>query len=178
MKYIKKYNYQDIKMIMESDGLYLTGLWFENSKDSLKHHNVSEEKNLKIFAETKKWLDTYFKGEILDFTPKYKLEGITPFRQLVTNILKKIPYGKLTTYGEIAKKICQIKNIEKMSSQAVGNAVGANPICIIIPCHRVVGKNNNLTGYGGGLENKIKLLKIEHHNLASFSMPKEVNHGN
>lgn len=70
------------------------------------------------------------------------------------------------------------KKIEKMSSQAVGNAVGANPICIIIPCHRVVGKNNNLTGYGWGLENKIKLLEIEHHDLTNFSMPKGVNHGN
>ena len=86
--------------------------------------------------------------------------------------MKNIPYGKTITYNDIAKSIAQKRNISKMSSQAVGGAVGWNPICITIPCHRVVGTNGNLTGYGGGLNNKIELLKIEKNNMQDFHLPK------
>lgn len=134
-----------------------------------------KEKDLKIFEETEKWLDIYFNGTKPDFTPKYKIENITPFRQLVINIMNKIPYGKVITYNDIAKEIAKIKNIKKMSAQAVGNAVGWNPICIIIPCHRVVGSNNNLTGYGGGIKNKIKLLELEKNDMNKFIIPKRGN---
>ena len=113
---------------------FLTGLWFEESKDSLKHKFEYIEKELPIFDDTNRWLDLYFNGIISDFTPEYKVNNITPFRKQVIDIMNEIPYG---------------------------NAVGSNPICIIIPCHRVVGVNNKLTGYGGGLDNKISLLSDE-----------------
>ena len=88
----------------------------------------------------------------------------------VINIINEIPYGKTITYGDIAKKI---DNNKKLSAQAVGQAVGFNPICIIIPCHRVVGKNNNLTGYKYGISKKIKLLELENHNIEKFKIPKK-----
>ena len=161
--YIKKYktndNYSDI--LMYSDGKYLTGLCFKGSKDSLKHKFEYIEKELPIFDDTNRWLDLYFNGIIPDFTPEYKVNNITCFRKQVIDIMNKIPYGNVITYNDIAKIIAKNNNIKKMSAQAVGNAVGSNPICIIIPCHRVVGVNNKLTGYGGGLDNKISLLSHE-----------------
>ncbi len=121
----------------------LTGLWFEGSKGENKHSNKETiYTDLPIFKETSRWLDIYFSGEEPDFTPKYKLAILTPFRKQVIDIMLKIPYGKTTTYGNIA-------------------AVGWNPICLIIPCHRVICSNGSLTGYGGGLNNKIELLKEE-----------------
>ncbi len=161
MIYIKKYRTPFTTMYMKSDGEYLTGLWFEGSKDSEKHKGTFEEKDLPIFDETKKWLDIYFSGKNPDFTPKYKIENLTPFRKQVIGIMNEIPYGKTITYNDIAKEIAKSKGIERMSAQAVGGAVGWNPICIIIPCHRVIGSDGSLTGYGGGINNKIKLLEIE-----------------
>ena len=148
-------------IIMNSDGEYLTGLWFEGSRDSKKNSINCEEKNLPIFKETCKWLDIYFSGKNPDFIPKYKINGATKFRQEVIDIINTIQYGKTMTYNDIAREIAKSRNIEKMSAQAVGGAVGWNPICIIVPCHRVVGTNGNLTGYGGGMNNKISLLKLE-----------------
>lgn len=170
--YISKYEAKFNTIYLESDGEYLTGLWFKDSKDS-KKHNLKDriEKDLPIFDETKKWLDIYFNGQKPNFTPKYKVNQ-TEFGQEVIEIMEKIPYGEVTTYGDIAKEIAQKRNIKRMSSQAVGNAVGANPICIIIPCHRVVGKDRNLTGYGGGLNNKVKLLETEGLDMSRFYMPK------
>lgn len=155
-------------IILISDGEYLTGLYFGNSKNFENYI----EKDLDIFNDTIKWLDIYFNGGIPNFTPKYKIET-TLFRKEIINILNKIPYGKVTTYGEIAKIMAIKKGINKMSAQAVGHAIGNNPISIIIPCHRVIGKNNNLTGYGGGIDKKIKLLEIEGHNISNFKIPKE-----
>lgn len=169
MNYITYYSSPLGKIILTSDGEYLTGLYFASTKDEKKYQGEYQE--IEIFLETKKWLDIYFQGEIPTFTPKYKLT-LTPFRKQVTEIMNKIPYGELTTYNDIAKEIAKIKNIKKMSAQAVGGAVGANPICIIIPCHRVIGQNNNLVGYTGGLKNKIALLQIEKHNITKFKVPK------
>lgn len=160
-----KYYYETpnglLNMIMTSDGINLKGLWFEKSKDEHKHVQDCEVKLLPIFEETIKWLDIYFSGKNPNFTPKYLIDNITSFRQKVINCIVKIPYGETITYGDIAKKIATKKGLKRMSSQAVGGAVGWNPICIIIPCHRVVGQNNKLVGYGGGLENKLMLLKLE-----------------
>ena len=136
---------------------YLTVLWFEDSRDSFKHIINCEEKDLEIFKETSKWLDIYFSGKNPNFTPKYKIKNLTPFRQEVTDIMNSIEYGKVVTYKDISKIIAEKRGIKIMSSQAVGGAVGWNPICIIIPCHRVVGINGSLTGYGGGIKNKIEL---------------------
>lgn len=160
---------------MESDGEYLTGLWFDGSRDDKKHNSQCVFNDLDIFDETVDWLNSYFKGNIPDFTPKYKLENITPFREEVFDIMNKIPYGEVITYNDIAREIADKRGIKKMSAQAVGGAVGWNPICIIIPCHRVVGSNGSLTGYSGGIENKIALLKLEGNDLSKFSIPKKGN---
>ena len=157
---------------MNSDGEYLTGLWFEGSRDSSKHKINCEEKELPIFQETSKWLDLYFNGKIPDFTPKYKINNLTKFRKEVTDIINTIEYGKLLTYNDISKIIAKNRGIEKMSAQAVGGAVGWNPICIIISCHRVVGTNGSLTGYGGGIKNKIELLKLEGIDISKYFVPK------
>ena len=169
--YTKTYNSPLGLMRMKSDGIYLTGLWFEGSKDDKKNQGKYINKDLPIFEKTKKWLDIYFSGKKPDFTPKYKIENLTPFREQVINIMNKIPYGKVVTYKDIADEIATSKGIKQMSAQAVGGAVGWNPICIIIPCHRVVGKNSSLTGYGGGIQNKVKLLEIEKNDMSKFTIP-------
>lgn len=122
-----------------------------------------------MFDKTIKWLDIYFNGETLEFNPGYKINNIIPFRKKVIDIMLEIFYGKVVTYHDITNRIAKI-NGGKMLAQAVGGAVGSNPVCIIITCHRVVGINNNLIGYGGGIENKIALLKIEEHNISKFKM--------
>lgn len=159
-------NFSD--MIMCSDGEYLTDLWFAGSNDDLKHVGDMENKNLPVFEETSSWLDIYFSGKKPSFTPKYKINNLTSFRKEVIEIMNSIPYGDVLTYNDIAKKIAVKRGIEKMSSQAVGGAVGWNPICIVVPCHRVVGANGNLTGYGGGINNKIELLKLEGNDMNKF----------
>ncbi len=171
MNYQKVYASKLGNIFLTSDGEFLTGLWFEGSKDSSKHIGSYVEKDLPIFDETCKWLDIYFRGEIPSFTLQYKIPGLTPFREEVLEILKKIPYGKVITYKDIAVEIAKKRGLTRMSSQAVGGAVGWNPICIIIPCHRVVGTNGSLTGYGGGIQNKVKLLEIEKVDISKFSIP-------
>lgn len=148
-------------LIMVSDGEYLNYLVFENSKDKYKLPSDLIKKKISLFNEVISWLDMYFKGEKPNFTIPYRLNNLTAFRKEVIAELIKIPYGKTCTYGDIAINIAKKHNIKKMSSQAVGNAVGYNPICIIIPCHRVIGKDGSLVGYGGGLNNKKELLKHE-----------------
>ena len=170
-KYFYKTPTEFDDILLNSDGEYLTGLWFVGSKDSLKHDSNCKEKELPIFKDTIKWLDFYFSGKEPNFTPKYKINNLTPFRKIVIDIMNKIPYGNTITYNDIAKEIAKIRGIEKMSSQAVGGAVGWNPICIIIPCHRVVGSNNSLTGYGGGIKNKVALLTIEGNDMNKFTVP-------
>lgn len=156
---------------MDSDGEYLTGLWFEGSRDISKHKTDCEEKDLPIFRETSRWLDIYFNGENPNFTPKYKIENLTLFRQEVIEIMNTIPFGKTLTYNDISKIIAKNKGIKRMSAQAVGGAVGWNPICIIIPCHRVVGTNGSLTGYGGGIKNKVALLTHEKNDMSKYFIP-------
>ena len=173
--YIARYKTSDKieDILLISDGKYLTGLYFEGSFDSRKHTGNYIEEELPIFIETKRWLDIYFSGKNPGFTPKYKIDYKSDFQREVTDIMNKIPYGKVVTYGDIAKEIATHHHIKRMSAQAVGGTVGANPICIIVPCHRVVGASNNLTGYGGGIKNKIALLEIEGHNLEEYKLPKE-----
>lgn len=171
-KYTYKTPKQFSNMIMNGDGEYLTGLWFEGSKDTSKHVLDCEEKELPIFKEVSQWLDIYFSGKNPDFTPKYKIDNLTPFRKEVIDIMNSIEYGNLLTYKDISKIIAKNRKIEKMSSQAVGGAVGWNPIGIIVPCHRVVGTNGSLTGYGGGINNKVELLKLEGIDLSKYFIPK------
>ena len=139
----------------------LTALNFEESRYS-EAYPLSDSNILpKPVIDAIRWLNIYFSGKIPDFIPETQLTG-SPFRLEVWNIIREIPYGQTTTYGEIARKIAQKRNIPRMSAQAVGGAVGHNPIGIIIPCHRVIGADNSLTGFSGGLNKKITLLKIEH----------------
>ena len=150
-------------LMLLSDGDNLVGLYIENQKyylNGIKQELTSKD-NLQVFENTKKWLDRYFAKK----NPSIKEIPLAPiggeFRQKVWKILCEIPYGQTITYGEIAKKIAKEMQKEKMSAQAVGNAVGHNPISIIIPCHRVVGKDGSLTGYAGGIEKKRILLELE-----------------
>ncbi len=160
-------------MVMNSDGEYLTGLWFIGSKDELKHVTDCTLKDLPIFKETREWLDIYFGGKNPDFMPKYKIHNLTPFRQEVIDIMNSIPFGQTLTYRDISKIIAKNRGLKRMSSQAVGGAVGWNPICIIIPCHRVVGSNGNLTGYGGGMKNKVALLTHEKNDMERYFVSKK-----
>ena len=121
-----KYKYETPEnfsnMIMNSDGEFLTGLWFEGSRDTSKHVVECEERDLKIFRDTSKWLEIYFSGKNPNFTPKYKIENITPFRKEVIDIMNTISFGKTLTYSDISKIIAKNRRLEKMSSQAVGGA--------------------------------------------------------
>ena len=171
-KYIYKTPNEFSNMIMNSDGENLTGLWFEDSRDYSKHITDCEEKDLEIFRETSRWLNLYFSGKNPNFTPKYKIKNLTPFRQEVIDIMNTIQYGNILTYNDISKIIAKKRGLKRMSAQAVGGAVGWNPICIIIPCHRVVGTNGSLTGYGGGIKNKVELLKLEGNDISKYFIPK------
>lgn len=141
----------------------LIGLWFEGQKyfEAGIKDEIIPKNNLEIFEKTEDWLKRYFAGKKPE-TSEVPLAPVgNEFRQEVWQILCEIPYGKVVTYGDIAKKIAQKRGLTKMSAQAVGGAVGHNPISIIIPCHRVVGANGNLTGYAGGIDIKTKLLGLE-----------------
>ena len=173
MDYIHHYQSPLGGMTMASDGTSLIGLWFDGQKyfaDTIEKN--TPQKDLPLFKQTDKWLDIYFSGKSPEFTPPLTMHT-TPFRKCVWEIMLTIPFGRTMTYGEIADKIAKQKGIEKMSAQAIGGAVGHNSISLIIPCHRVVGSNGNLTGYAGGLDKKIKLLEIERINIKSFFVPKK-----
>ncbi len=167
MDYTAHYDSPIGGITLASDGTALTGLWF----DGQKHYAATlagvpfEKPDLPVFVETYRWLDLYFAGQCPDFAPPIAPTG-TPFQHKVWEILLDIPYGKMTTYGEIAKRIVETVyssslRCTHMSPQAIGSAVGRNPIGIIIPCHRVIGAHGNLTGYAGGLERKKYLLEME-----------------
>lgn len=161
-------------LYLVSDEENLIGLWLEGQKyfqATLKEEPINNDQ-IEILQETKNWLDRYFKGE----KPDIKELSLKPqgslFRQEVWKLLCEIPYGEVTTYGKIAKVVAQKLHKEKMSGQAVGNAVGHNPISIIIPCHRVVGTSGSLTGYAGGIDKKIALLKHEGVDMTHYFKPK------
>ena len=148
----------------------LTGLWFDGQQHfPLFVENVPLESALPVFEQTRLWLDVYFNGERPDFTPPLSFDA-TPFRETVWQVLLAIPYGQTTTYAAIARAIAAQRG-SAMSAQAVGGAVGHNPISLIVPCHRVVGAQGNLTGYAGGLDRKIKLLALEGIDTRRLHMP-------
>lgn len=150
-------------LLLASKDNKLIGLWIEGQKYYMSNflEEMKENDNDKTLLKANKWLDRYFNKE----KPSIKELELNPmgseFRQAVWRILCEIPYGKVTTYKEIAEEIAEQKGIDKMSAQAVGGAVGHNPISIIIPCHRVVGTNGDLTGYAGGIDKKKYLLEHE-----------------
>ncbi len=151
-------DFDDLAII--SDGEVLLGLKFLTAGAFLQMQ-TDFPCDLPIFSAAKRWLDLYFSGHDPGFTPQYRLCGATPFRTEVATILQTIPFGATLTYGEIAHQLAEHHHCERMSAQAVGGAVGWNPLCLIIPCHRVLGAGGTLTGYSSGLNNKINLLKLE-----------------
>lgn len=180
MLYKRKYYSPLGEMTMISDGKGLTALSFRGQKydkaDEVKDTEIlsenmgederrvsksNEENNAAaVLARTEEWLDSYFSECKPDFFPPLSAKG-TPFQEEVWEILKTIPYGQVISYGEIARQIAEKRGIKSMSAQAVGGAVGRNPIAIIVPCHRVVRSDGSLTGYAGGLDRKEALLKLE-----------------
>lgn len=161
MDYIWHYTAPLGGITLSSDGEALTGLWFDGQKFfGAGLGAINEEKRLPVFDDTCRWLDIYFSGNVPDFTPKLNL-STTSFRKSICGIMLAIPYGQTMSYGEIARLYAMRTGLDRMSSQAVGNAVAHNPISIIIPCHRVVGTDGSLTGYAAGLDRKLQLLKLE-----------------
>lgn len=161
MQYTATYRSPLGEILLGADGIGLTGLWFYGEKFYAGNLDPEhEEKEIPVFAETKKWLDIYFSGKEPEFIPPLHMIG-SPFQISVWEMLREIPYGRTTTYGDIAKRIAAEKEIPHMSAQAVGGAVGHNAISIIVPCHRVIGANGSLTGYAGGIDKKIRLLQYE-----------------
>ena len=155
MIYLTRYESPLGSILLAADGVGLTGLWFVGQKyfPSFSEGEALEEET-PVLTEAIRWLNVYFSGASPDFLPPLHPQG-NSFRQAVWNVLLTIPRGQTMTYGEIARRL----NVR--SAQAVGGAVGHNPVSILIPCHRVVGSDGSLTGYAGGLERKERLLQLE-----------------
>lgn len=158
-------------LTMTADETGLTGLWLP-AQNSSRPETLPEAPELPVFLETRRWLDAYFSGRKPDFLPPLHLIG-SDFQMAVWEILLTIPYGKTTTYGDIAREIAARQGKSRMSAQAVGGAVGSNPVSILVPCHRVVGKSGSLTGYAGGLPKKVFLLQLEQVDMTRFFLPKK-----
>lgn len=154
-----------MKLYADEEGLL--GVWFDEERIAEASLDIEAIENLhdnKHISDAVCWLDEYFAGNVPSFAPKLKLQG-SEFRKTVSEIMLKIPYGELSTYGEIAREAMIRLGKERMSAQAVGGAVGSNEFSIIVPCHRVVGKDGKLTGYAGGMDKKVYLL---HHEGVDF----------
>jgi len=148
-------------LTVSSDGKNITGLWIEGQKYFAKGlEKDAEEKKLPVFESVQKWLDIYFSGKKPDIKLTFMPKG-TAYQKSIWNILQKIPYGKTVSYGEIASQYKIVNGGKQTSARAAGTAVGRNPISILIPCHRVIGKDGSLTGYAGGLSIKTQLLQLE-----------------
>ncbi len=159
---------------LAGDGENIVGLWIDRQKyfAATVKDNMKEKPDLPAFAAAKKWLDAYFAGKKPTISALPLAPAGNEFRKAVWGILCRIPYGQCTTYGEIAREMAALTNKQRMSAQAVGGAVGHNPISIIIPCHRVVGAGGNLTGYAGGINRKIQLLEHEGVDMSKFFVPR------
>lgn len=161
MDYIGHYTSPLGGITLASDGEALTGLWFDGQKYFGSTLTPEwEEKSLPVFGDAARWLDRYFGGQEPAFTPALHLRG-TVFQKTVWDLLMTIPYGGTATYGELAERAAAILGRPHMAAQAVGGAVGHNPVSIIVPCHRVMGADGSLTGYAGGVERKRRLLILE-----------------
>ncbi len=163
-----------ITLACDGDGKNLVGLWTQGQKyhGNTIHKGMTRNDGVPLFGAVQKWLERYFAGE----KPAISELPLSPagggFRQGVWSILREIPYGEVITYGGIAKKMAEKMGKKSISGQAVGGAVGHNPVSIIIPCHRVVGSNGSLTGYAGGIQMKIRLLEMEGVDLTGLFVPK------
>lgn len=161
MTFVSHYDSPLGRILLAGDEQGLSGLWFEGAKYfAAGLAPEPQEGELPVFDRAKAWLDLYFGGADPDFLPPLHVIG-TPFQSAVWELLLKIPYGETTTYGELAKAVAARMGLARMSAQAVGGAVGRNPVSLMIPCHRVLGANGSLTGYAGGVEKKRRLLDLE-----------------
>lgn len=170
-QYVKAYDSPIGVITIASDGERITGLWFEGQKYyAATLQSPVTDAALPVFDRAAAWLDRYFGGERPEMNLPLKPEGST-FRQAVWHILLGIPYGETLTYGSIAQELARSTG-KNVSAQAVGGAVGHNPISILIPCHRVVGADGSLTGYAGGIDKKIRLLQLEGAETARLYVPR------
>lgn len=171
--FIRHYDSPLGRILLAADERGLTGLWFEGQKYFARTLPTEcEERETPALADAAHWLDVYFSGHEPDFTPPLHPAG-TPFQRTVWALLGQIPYGETTTYGALAQTLAARVGLASMSAQAVGGAVGHNPISLMIPCHRVVGTNGSLTGYGGGIARKVKLLELERADMHGLFVPKK-----
>lgn len=155
MTHIHDYSSPVGRILLAANEKSLTGLWFYGAKYfAAGIESERTEVLTPVLEQTERWLDIYFSGHEPDFVPPLKLNG-SAFRCSVWDELMKIPYGQTASYGEIARKL------GTKSAQAVGGAVGHNPISIIVPCHRVLGADGSLTGYAAGVDKKMRLLELE-----------------
>lgn len=165
MQYLSKYQSPIGEILLLANNEALTGLWFACSKHGCDISGVhTEQEESDVLTQTEQWLDVYFQGKQPNFIPPISLSG-TEFQMAVWEILLEIPYGQTVTYGDIAKQLAEKFGVRRMSAQAVGQAVGRNPIGLIVPCHRVVGADGTLTGYASGIDKKSFLLGLEGINL-------------
>lgn len=173
MTYLSHYDSPLGLLLLAADDTGLTHLALPGQRYQPTFQDAPLEKpELPIFAATSCWLDDYFSGHQSVPLPPLHPQG-SEFQRAVWQLLLTIPYGETTTYGTIAQEIAHQRGLSRMSAQAVGGAVGHNPISILIPCHRVVGSNGSLTGYGGGIDKKIALLKHEGVDMSRFFVPKK-----
>lgn len=157
-------------LLLTGDGTCLTRIDFLQD-DRASYANLPSPGTYPFFDNTRLWLDAYFSHRPLPALPPLRLDHLSPFGRKVIDLLREIPYGVLTSYGALAGQIASERGIPRMSAQAVGGAVGRNPICIMIPCHRVIGSDGSLTGFGGGMKNKIALLQHEGIDPSLYILP-------
>ena len=178
MHYLSHYESSLGAMTMASDGEHLTGLWFDGQKydRSTIDDDAVLQPRLPVFTQTAQWLDAYFEGADPGFTPPIRVEG-SDFKKMVSSTMLSIPFGATSTYARIAAEVARRMGRKQMSAQAVGGAVGRNPITLIVPCHRVLASDGNLRGYAGGVDRKERLLEMEGVNMSGLSTPPAADDG-
>ena len=163
----------DIFIVSDKNSIVRLYINYDKGSQQTLNEEIIDNPNIQPLIYGRKWIDDYFNLKRPDINDLSLVPIGGEFKQIVWNIVAKIPYGETMTYGEIAKETAKRMGKTVMSAQAIGKAVGSNPIPIIIPCHRVMGTNGNLTGYYYGLDTKVRLLRHEGVDTSSFHYPKE-----